>query len=586
MTLDTKILKRLWQYLKPYWHLELITFLVMAVLGALALAIPIAVKYLIDDLIPNLINSAPNGVNIRPVIYFGLVLTGIYFAQIIFSWARDYFAAYIGANIIADLRSSLFAHLENLSLRFHQANQVGEIMSRVLSDVHRIQSLLTETILIFLTNIFMLTAILIYLLTTNWILTLIAVIPVPLTIILANKFGIRLHRISKRLQETIAAFTARLQESFLAVKTVKAFGQEKSEQKKVDSVLAGLTKLYVKNSVTMSLSVNLVNFVNMLGPIVVLSWGTYLIAGGSMKLGSLIAFYMLLTYLYSPIQSLASLHIEIKSAMASVDRIFEYLDIQPSIIEADNPTDIDKARGEIKIENVSFRYTENGFGFKNLSLAIGEKEKIAIVGPSGSGKTTLINLVTRFFDPDNGRILLDGIDLKDISFASLRKNITIVDQDPILFKTSIHNNIAYSNPDADRSDVIKAAKIANIDDFISGLPEGYDTEVGERGVTISGGERQRICLARAILPDPAILILDEATSALDSRSEQLIQEALKIILADKTAIIIAHRLSTIQHADRIIALDKGCIIDQGKHEELLKSSPLYRELAQRQFNLD
>nr|MBN2276418.1 ABC transporter ATP-binding protein [candidate division Zixibacteria bacterium] len=585
MTLDTKKVKRLWDYLRPYWHLELLTFLVMAVLATLALALPVAVKYLIDDLIPGLIAGADNGIRIKPVVYFGLVLGGIYFAQIIFSWARDYLAGYIGANIIADLRSQLFGHLERLSLKFHQSHQVGEIMSRTISDVNRIQSLLTSTLLIFLTNIFMLTAIMVYLLSTNWILTLVAIIPLPLTILLANKFGIRLHRISKKLQETIASFSARLQESLVSIKTIKAFGQESAEQKKMDKILSGLTALYVKNSVTISLSANLVNFVNMIGPIVVLSWGTYLIAGGTMKLGTLMAFYMLLSYLYTPVQSLASLHIEIKSAMASVDRLFEYLDIPPAVIEHNNPIILQKSRGAIGIDSIRFHYQDNGFGLEHFSLKIAAREKIAVVGPSGSGKTTLVNLIARFYDPDAGTISLDGIDMRRISLESLRRNITLVDQEPLLFKTTIFNNIAYSNPDRNPDEVKKAAIVANIHDFIMSLPDGYETEVGERGVTISGGEKQRICLARAILPDPAILILDEATSALDSRSEELIQEALQNILKDKTAIIIAHRLSTIQHADRIIVIDRGRIIDQGSHEELLEKSPLYRELAKRQLKI-
>jgi subfamily B ATP-binding cassette protein MsbA len=557
----------------------------MAVLAGLLLALPLAVKYLIDDLIPSLISQSESGINPTPVVYFGLILMGIYLAQVLFSWLRDYMAAYIGANIIADIRSQLFGHLERLSLKWHQTHQVGEVMSRMLADVNRIQGLLTVTLLMFLTNVFMLVAILSFLLSTNWLLTLIAVIPVPLTILLAGKFGKRLHLISKSFQETIARFSARLQESLLSIKTIKAFGRENTEQEKVDGVIGGLTRLYVKNSVTTSLSVNLINFVNMIGPIIILSWGTYLIAGGTMKLGTLMAFYMLLTYLYSPIQSLASVHIEVQSAMASVDRVFEYLDVAPSVTEIKNPITLQRARGAIAIRNMTFFYNKDAFRFENFSLNIPEKEKLAVVGPSGSGKTTLINLFMRFFDPISGIITIDGIDLRKLSFESLRKNIGLVDQEPLLFRTSIFDNIAYSWPDATLDDIVRAARIANIHDFVSGLPDGYNSEVGERGVTLSGGEKQRICLARAILMDPPILILDEATSALDSKSEYLIQEALKNILVDKTAIIIAHRLSTIQHADRIIALDKGKIVDEGRHEDLLASSPLYRELAKRQLKI-
>jgi len=582
MTLDTNKAKRLWGYLRPYWHLELVTFLIMAVIAGLTLALPMAVRYLIDNLIPSLVASAPD-ISVMPVVYFGMVLAGIYLTQVLFSLMRDYLAAKIGARIIADMRSQLFERLEHLSLRFFQQHQVGEIMSRLLADISRVQGLLTSTLLMFLTNVLLLAAIIVYLLYTDWLLTLIAVIPVPLTIILTNKFGLRIHKIVKNLQETIADFSARLQEAFLSIKTIKAFGQEQSEKSRVDRVIEKLTGLYISNSVANSLAGNLVNFISMLGPIVVLAWGTYLIAAGTMKLGALIAFYMLLTYLYSPIQGLSSLFIEVESAMAAVNRVFEYLDMPPEITEAASPVTLDRARGEIRLEDVCFRYNQQGFAIENFSLDIQAKEKVAIVGPSGAGKSTLINLLMRFFDPQSGTIYIDGIDLKELSLMSLRKNISMVDQDPLLFKTSIFNNIAYANPKIDREDVIAAAKIANVHDFISGLPGGYETDVGERGVTLSGGEKQRICLARAILMNPPILILDEATSALDSRSEHLIQEALKRILVDKTTIIIAHRLSTVQHADRIIAIENGKIIDEGKHDELLKKSELYRDLASRQL---
>jgi ABC-type multidrug transport system fused ATPase/permease subunit len=581
MTRDTTRIKRLWGYLKPYWHLEVLTFLVMMVLAGLALALPHAVRYMIDNLIPSLVENP----RVSAVFYFGLVLAGLFLANVLFSWLRDYLAAYIGANIIAAIRSELFYHLERLSLRFYHTHQVGEMMSRLLSDVNRVQNLLTSTVLMFLTSVLMVVAMLIYLVSVNWMLTLIAIIPVPLTILLTNRFGRKLHHITRALQETIARLSARLQESFLSIRTIKAFGQEQREKRKVDKVLADLTGLYVKNSVTSSLSVNLVNFVNMLGPVVVLAWGTYLVAGGTMKLGALIAFYMLLTYLYSPIQSLASTHIEVQAAMASVNRIFEYLDIPPAVTEIDNPVTLRRADGEIVFKDVAFSYNGGSFKLENFNLAIRPKEKVAIVGPSGAGKTTLINLIMRFYDPRAGCITLDGVDIRTLSLKSLRDNIALVDQEPLLFRTSIFNNIAYSNPNASREEVIRAAQVANIHDYIAGLPNGYDSEVGERGITLSGGEKQRICLARAVLKNPSVLILDEATSALDSNSEQLIQESLKRILADKTAIIIAHRLSTVQHADRIIALDNGKIVDEGKHEELLVSSPLYRELAEKQLKI-
>ena len=579
------VLKRLWRYLRPYWKLELAAFVVMSMLAALGLMLPMAIQYMIDTLIPGLTENAANGIDLKPVILFGVFLISIYLLNVFFSLGRDYLATRIGANIIKDMRLELFAHLERVSLRFFQTHQVGEIMSRLLADVNRVQQLLTNTLLALLANILFLLAILVYLLQVNWVLTLVALIPVPLTILLSNTFGRRLHDITRKMQETIAQFSARLQETFTAVRTVRAFGQEKREEERVGDVLTDLTGLYVRNAVTTSLSYNFVHFINMIGPVVVLAWGTYLVAGGSIKLGALMAFYILLTYLYQPVQDLASVNVEIQSAMASVNRIIEYLDLPPAVTQDPQPVILQQARGAIELRNVNFAYEDSDFGIENMSLSIRPRETVAIVGPSGAGKTTVINLIMRFFDPDSGAVTLDDVDLKRLDLYQLRRYMGLVDQDATLFKTTIRENIAYADPTVSLETIEKAARIANIHDFIAGLSKGYDTLVGERGVTLSGGEKQRLCLARAMLRDPAIVILDEATSALDSNSEQLIQQALQQVLAEKTAIIIAHRLATVRHADRIIVMDKGRIVDEGTHQGLLTSSPLYRELANKQLML-
>ncbi len=583
---DRKIVKRLWRYLKPYWYLQVVTFVVMMGMAGLALAIPAAVKYMIDDLIPRLLKAASAGnIEWQPAVWFGLALIGIYFARVVFNLAQDYLATRIGASIISDIRSELFSHLETVSFRFYQKNQVGEITSRIMSDANRMQNLLAVTLLVFIQNVLLLIGIFVFLLYVNWKITLVALIPVPLTILLSHFFGVKVHEIARRLQQTIARLQGRLLEALSGLKTIRAFGQEKSEAGKVDGVLNSLRDLYVKNSIVTSLAYSLVHFVNMLGPVVVLAWGTYLIASGTMQLGSLMAFYMLLTYLYEPVQDLASINVDVQAAMASVNRVFEYLDMPPAITEDPQPVKLENVQGAVEFKNVNFRYNESGFALQDVSITIRPGETVAIVGPSGSGKTTLVNLLLRFFDTDSGQITLDGVDLKRIELKSLRRCMSLVDQDPVLFKMSIFDNIAYAEPDADGEDVERAARIANIHDFIIGLKDGYKTEVGERGVTVSGGERQRLCLARAVLRDPPIILLDEATSALDSKSEELIQQALKDLLTNKTAIIVAHRLATVRHADRIIVIDQGRIVDEGTHDALLDSSPLYRDLASKQFLL-
>ncbi|MFZ1682502.1 MAG: ABC transporter ATP-binding protein [Candidatus Zixiibacteriota bacterium] len=574
---------RLWGYLRPYWPLSALMFLIMAILAGFAIALPIAIQYMIDTLIPGMASAGPGPVNLQPVIIFALVLVGIYLADVLFSWLRDWLAGYVGAHIIQDMRLQLFGHVESLSLSFFQTHQTGEIMSRLLSDVTRIQDLLTSSILVLFTNILMLLAILAYLLITNWKLTLVAIIPVPLTIYFSNLYGIKLNHLAMSIQQRVAALSARFQETLLSIKTIKAFGQEGRERDRVNESLTGLTRVLIRNSWITSLAVNVVNFVNMIGPVVVLAWGVYLVATNQMKLGELIAFYILLTYLYSPVRSLAETNFQVQTAMASVDRVFEYMDIPAAVTESAEPVSIHEPRGEIEFRDVCFAYQDSNYKIERLNLTIRPGERVALVGPSGSGKTTIVNLAMRLFDPDSGDILFDGVNLRRLAISSLRNHIALVDQDPLLFKTSVLENIAYGKPDASTAEIEQAARIANIHDFVTSLPNGYQSEVGERGVTVSGGEKQRLCLARAVLKDPKVLILDEATSALDSASEQLIQDSLRHILKGKTAIIIAHRLSTVQDADRIIALDAGRIVDQGTHGELTERCPLYRELAAKQL---
>lgn len=581
MTTAIKTFKRLWRYLRPYWRLELVTFVTMVLIAGVTLAIPLSIQYMIDDLIPSL--SAAEQFELRPIVLFGLVLVGIYFFNVLFAYIRDNFIGRISAGIVRDIRSDLFYHLEQVSLRFHHRNSVGELMSRILSDVDRVQELLTSVPLMFFANLFMLTAILVYLLQVNWVLTLVALIPVPLTILLSHSFGRRMHKIINEYQQSFARLSARLQEALSSLTTVVAFGQEKRERARVDQESNRLGGWIVKSSVTASLSANLIHFVNMLGPIVLLAWGTYLVADGSIKLGALIAFYLLLTYLYQPVQDLASINVEIQSALASVYRIFEYLDLEPAVVEDPNPVCPKQITGAVEFNSVRFWYEEDGFVLDIEHLKIEPGETIAVVGPSGAGKTSLINLLLRFFDPQEGSVLIDGIDIKRLGLHTLRGSIGLVEQSPVLFKSTIFDNIAYSNSGATAERVKHAARVANIADFIESLDQGYQTPVGERGDTLSGGERQRICLARALLKDPPILILDEATSALDSKSERLIQQALRGVLVNKTAIIIAHRLATAQFADRILVMENGRIAASGTHEQLMTDSATYRELAVNQM---
>ncbi len=575
--------QRLWRYLRPFWKLELLSFLILAVLALLQLALPVALRYMVDDLIPGLDLSGDLWLYLTPILFFGGVLVGAYILHLALAVARDYLAAYIGGGIIVDIRAQLFDHLQKLSLRFHQQKQVGEIMSRMMSDVSRLQELLTSVLLSFLTNCFFLLAILVYLLITNWYLTLITLALVPVTIWLTYIYGKKMNVVAEALQRTIARLSAKLQETLVGLKVIKSFGQERNELQKTHSVLSSLWRTYINYSVTSSLSGNLVYVVSMVGPITVLCIGIYLVASGSMTLGALIAFFWLAFYLFMPIQALSKARVQIQASMASVDRVFEYLDEPVAVSEPEHPVTPATIAGSLQFNAVSFAYESQIPAVREINITINAGEKVAIVGHSGSGKSTIINLILRLYDPDQGEVTLDGVDLRKLSIATLRDNISVVDQDPLLFHASVGENIAYGKPDALRDEIEAAARVANIHDFIAALPNGYDTIVGERGVTLSGGEKQRICLARAVIKDPRVLLLDEATSALDTISERLIQQSLDKILQGKTAVIVAHRLSTVKKADRIITMERGRIIDQGSHTDLLARSQLYRDLAEHQL---
>lgn len=558
-------------------------FLATAATAVLQLALPAALQYLIDSGIPEMITRRGQPGYWHNAVYFCLVVVGVYVVVFFLSWLRDYLGARVGGSIIADIRSELFLHLERLSLKFHQEHQVGEIMSRAMSDVSRMQEVFTSILIGALANLMFLIAILVYLFATNWFLTLLALVPIPLTWYLTSRFGRFMNRVSRQHQETTAELSARMQESLVGVKTIKAFGREVAELLRIESVLERLKAVIIRFSVTQSVSRTSVMILSFMGVIVVLSVGSYLIVIEQLTTGKLFAFFLVMAWMNNLVQGLASARVELQAIMASVDRVFAYLDVPVDIVDAASAVTLQAVRGEVRFDNVGFSYDEKGFKVERLNLTIAPREKIAIVGPSGGGKSTIVNLIMRFYDPHQGSVLLDGVDLRRLSLKSLRDHVALVDQEPLLFNGTIHENIAYGLTEATREQVVAAAKVANVHEFISSLPAGYETLVGERGVTLSGGEKQRLCLARAVIKDPAVLILDEATSALDSISERLIQDALEKVVVDKTAIIIAHRLATVQKADRILTLKDGRIIDEGTHSELLQRSPIYRELAEKQF---
>jgi subfamily B ATP-binding cassette protein MsbA len=584
-------LSRVFVYLKPYWFREVLVLLCMIVSIFLTLPLPLALKYLIDSVF---ISGPMKPLNLyffqitlstrESQLFWVVILVAVaYLAEGLFLFLRDYLYTVIGSNIIANIREKLFDHVQTLSLRFFHREQVGTIMSRILNDVMRFQDLITSTLLVMLTDFFSAVIIMAILLKMNWQLSLISFAIFPLFVVVIKFFASKVRQANWQVMDKISQVSGNVQESLSAIRLIKSFSNEKLQTQKLSSKLKEMVKAFIRNSILTSSSTHLTLLLAMLGPLLLLWLGGSKVINGTLSLGTLIAFYTFLGRLYGPVQRLATANIEVQGSLAAIDRVFEYFDLEPEEEDLAEAIELKSVRGDIVFENVNFSYNGEKNALENINLEIKSGESVALVGPSGSGKSTLINLLLRFYDPNCGKILLDGIDLKKIKIESLRKNIGVVDQEAFLFNASLKENISYGKRDASLGEIKSAAKAANIYDFIESLPEKYETVVGERGVKLSGGEKQRITIARAILKNPKILILDEATSSLDSESEGLIQQALKTLLQEKTSLVIAHRLSTILSADKIIVLEDGKIVEAGQHFELLEKGGVYRKLYDEQF---
>ncbi len=488
----------------------------------------------------------------------------------------------IGQRVIRDLRDQLFTKIQHMSLDFFSNTRVGELVSRLTYDIYVIRHAFTEGIADSVYYSFQLLLYLGIVLFINFKLALFVLVFLPGISWPLLKLGKRLRKISRQIQGKMADLNSRMQEAFVSMNIVKAFSMEKEEVKRFKALNRDFYKLILK-SMRRTLFLNpATEFIAGAGGIAVLVIGGREVIQGRMSFGVFVYFLGALMALMKPVKRLIKVYNFNQVAMAAVERVFEIIEKEPTVRESESAIDLPLPRKDIVFENVWFKYEED-FVLKGINLKVDMGEIVCLVGPSGAGKTTLLSLLLRFYDPTEGRILIDGVDLRDVRIDSLRRYVGLVTQEPVLFNDTVYNNIAYGMKDKSPQEVEQAAKIANAHEFIVRLPQGYDTVIGERGVKLSGGEKQRIAIARAVLKNPPILILDEATAQLDADSELKVQEAIQRLIQNRTVFLIAHRLSTARRADRIVVMDDGRIVEEGKHEELLARNGLYCKYYRYQF---
>ena len=530
-----------------------------------------------------------SGTHSEALIKICLVIVVAFFFKDISGYLQAYFMAYVEQGLVKDIRNEVYRHLHTLSLGYFTSERTGNLISRITNDVNIINTGISATFLNLVREPLLIVVFLMIAISINWRLTLISLLVLPFALYFISKLGLRLHKESRISQERMADITSVLQETISGVKVVKAFGMEEFENKKFQTQTWRYFKSLLKITRIRNLASPITEFLSVVAGVVIIWYGgMQVLELGTMRASEFLTFLIAIFQIMPPVKELTSVNNRIQESTSAAKRVFEILDIEPDIKEAPNAIELKEFKDEIVFENVWFSYngTKNGdFILKGINLKVKKGEILAIVGPSGAGKSTLVDLIPRFYDPTEGRILIDGIDLRMIKIKSLRDKIGIVTQETILFNDTIRNNIAYGLEDCPIDKIIEAAKAANAHDFIMQLPNGYDTVIGERGMKLSGGQRQRISIARALLKNPPILILDEATSNLDAESEILVQEAIERLMQNRTVFVIAHRLSTIRNADRIIVIDNGRIVQEGKHEELIHQDGLYKKLYEMQFNI-
>ncbi|MDD5697292.1 MAG: ABC transporter ATP-binding protein [Victivallaceae bacterium] len=554
--------------IRPYRYLLSGSVIALSAFSVLGLALPWMLKIAIDKIIPNA------DYNLFVLLCGGMFL--VFSGRAIFWYISNYLMTYAAMRTLLDIRQKLFKHLQSLSLRFYEEYRTGKLISNVISDVALTQQLITIFITI-VNQSFIILIIAVVLLCLNLKMALVVLAVLPLYFINFHYFRKLMRDCSLSLQEKMSEISANLGETINGIKVVKTFSKERTECREFFSNLRPTLDLHIKLGAQSVTCWSLTDYLNLLVYLITIGLGMGMVHASKMTLGEFVAFYTYVGMFMAPISNLSAQAMGISQGITGAKRISDLLNVIPEIKEPLHPLKICGIKGHIVFENVSFSYKDTPV-IRNFSLDIKPGQKVALVGPSGSGKSTIANLLLRFYDIQEGKLTVDGVPISKYASAAYRDHIGVVLQEPFLFSGSIRDNIAYAKKGATRGEVERAAAMANVDEFVSSLENGYDTIIGENGTSLSGGQKQRLAIARAILKNPSILILDEATSALDTVSEFLVQTALDNLMHDKTTIIIAHRLSTIKNADLIVVLDSGEIVQMGSHRELIGKPGVYQEL--------
>jgi subfamily B ATP-binding cassette protein MsbA len=567
---SAKIYLRLLQYLKPYIPQTLMAVACMVLATSASLYVPWIVRDVIDGVLVNKDEVLLNAITAGIVIVFAL--------RGFFVYGQTYLMAFISQKVVIDLREHLFRQFQRLSVSYFDRSQTGKVLSYMTNDVAALQGVLAQNVIELASESLALIGSLIAMFYLHWQLALLTLITVPMVAEAMKIFGAKLRKASGTMQQRAAEITSVLQEMIVSIRLIRLFVREDYEIDRFNRENVNNFDAQMKAAQLSATLTPVVEFLAALAVTVIVWYGGHEVIRGNLTSGSLIAFLVYAVNISNPVKRLGNVYGNIQRAVAAAERVFEVLDTLPEIQDAPGAKPLPPIQGRVTFENVTFEYRPGEPALRNMSIDVEPGQVLAIVGPSGAGKSTIANLIPRFYDPQSGRICVDGIDIRNVTVASLREQLAMVPQDTILFSASIFENTLYGSLDATREEVMAAAQAANAHNFILQLPDGYETQIGERGCQLSGGQRQRIAIARAILKNPRILILDEATSALDAESERLVQDALDKLMVGRTTFVIAHRLSTIQRADRILVLEKGRMAECGSHADLLDAGGLYCKL--------
>ncbi|MBN8435337.1 ABC transporter ATP-binding protein [Priestia flexa] len=570
-------IRRYMEFVKPYKWQIVGTVLIGVVKFSIPLLIPLLLKYVLDDVIDS--DTLSDSEKIKQLL---MIMGGSFFVFLILrppvEYYRQYYAQWVSSKVLYDIRNQLFDHIQKLSLRYYSNTRVGEIISRVINDVEQTKNFVITGLMNVWLDMFTIVIAIIIMFTMNVPLTLVSIILLPLYALSVRYFYGRLRHLTRVRSQALAEVQGHLHERVQGISVIRSFAIENHEQAQFDDQNRNFLQKAIDHTNWNAKTFAVVNTITDLAPLIVIAFAGYQVINGNLSIGTMVAFVGYIDRLYNPLRRLVNSSTTLTQSVASMDRMFEFIDEQYDIVDSPNAKDALEIKGAVQFNNVSFAYEEDEYILHDINLDVEQGKSVAFVGMSGGGKSTIISLIPRFYDVSSGEILIDGVNVKDYQTKNLRDQIGIVLQDTVLFSDTIRNNILLGKPGATDEDVVAAAKAANAHDFIMKLPNGYDTKVGERGMKLSGGQKQRVSIARVFLKNPPILIFDEATSALDLESEHYIQETLEKLAKERTTFIVAHRLSTITHVDEIVLVQDGKVVEQGSHGELMKKKGYYYDL--------